>query len=56
MRGFWKAENGRLVPQSHIKRGVDLRDVFVNKNYAPLTEIIEKAMKAGIEKARGPLN
>lgn len=29
-----------------------MKDVFVNKNYAPLITIIEKAMELGIEKAR----
>lgn len=30
-----------------------MREVFINKNYDPLTIIIENAMKLGIEKARG---
>ena len=29
-----------------------MKEVFVNKNYDPLTDVIEKAMKIGIEKAR----
>jgi cell filamentation protein len=30
-----------------------MEEVFVNKNYDPLTGVIERAMKMGIEKARG---
>lgn len=28
-----------------------MKEVFVNKNYAPLTDVIEKAIKKGLEKA-----
>ncbi len=29
-----------------------MKEVFINKNYDPLTDVLEKAMKIGIEKAR----
>jgi cell filamentation protein len=29
-----------------------MKEIFANKNYDPLTDVIEKAMKLGIEKAK----